>query len=195
MNSLSGGQGMQQSIGGRNVEQFQQFTPEQMQLFQSLFSHAGPGSFTSRLAGGDQALFDQMESGAKRQFGEQQGQIASRFSQGGGGPGAMSARRGSGFQNTMNQASSDFASRLQGNRMELQRNAIRDLMSMSNDLLQQKPYENYAVEEEQPWWQKLIGGALPIAAGAAGTFFSGGNPLAGAGAYQAGSAASKQLFG
>jgi hypothetical protein len=176
---MNGSRGMSQQIGGRNVERFQSYTPEQMQLFQDQFQHVGPGSYLSRLASGDQSLFAQQEAGAKQQFGEQQGDIASRFSGMG-----MGARRGSGFQNSQNQASSDFASRLQSNRMDLQRNAIKDLMGMSNELLGQRPYEDYAVtpDEETPWWQSILGEALPIAAGAAGTFF--GGPMAGAAAYQ-----------
>jgi len=127
------------------------FTPEQMQLFKSLFSQVGPGSYTSRLAGGDQSLFEEMERPALRQFGEMQGNLASRFSGMG-----MGARKSSGFANTMNSAASNFAQDLQSRRQELQRQAIQDLMGMSSNLLGQKPFENYLVPKEKPWWQELI---------------------------------------
>src|SRR5882672_46659 len=71
----------------------QQFTPEQMDLFRSLFGHTGQDSFLSKLAGGDEEAFGQVEAPAMRQFQGLQGQLASRFSGMG-----MGARRSSGFQ-------------------------------------------------------------------------------------------------
>ena len=144
----------------------QKYTPQQMQLFQGLFSNVSPDSFTARLAGGDQSAFDQAEAPALRQFNQLQGQNASRFSGAG-----MGARRGSGFQNAQNQATSDFAQDLASRRQEMQRQAIQDLMGFSNQILGQKPYENYLEEEEEPWWKALLSEGLPIAAGAAGQFF------------------------
>ncbi len=138
---------------GYEEGRLQQFTPEQMQLFQSMFSQLGPDSQLGKLAGGDQEAFSQLEAPAMQQFAGLQGGLASRFSGQG-----MGARRSSGFQNTANQATSDFASQLQSRRMDLQRQAQQDLRGMSNDLLSQKPYENFLTEKEQPWWQKLLSG-------------------------------------
>ena len=157
------GYGMQSSRGpagsgqvnktprGYESGSIQNFTPDQMKLFQDLFSQVGPGSYTSRLAGGDESLFNQMEAPAMRQFSQLQGQNASRFSGMG-----LGARKGSGFQNFQNQATSDFAQDLQSRRQELQRQAIQDLMGMSRDLLGQRPYENYLVPKQKPWWQELL---------------------------------------
>lgn len=142
---------------GYKVGQMQQFTPEQMQLFQSLFGQLGSGSNLARLAGGDQELFEQMEAPAMRQFQGIQGQLASRFSGMGSG-----ARRSSGFQNTVNQAGSEFAQGLQSRRMELQRQALQDLMGMSHSLLGERPYEQFLYEKKKPFWQQLLGGILPI---------------------------------
>lgn len=138
---------------GYNAGRLQQFTPEQMQLFQSLFGHLGEGSDLSRLASGDQSMFDQMEAPALRQFSGIQGNLASRFSGMGTG-----ARNSSGFQNTMNQASSDFAQDLQSKRMGLQRQALGDLFGMSNSLLGQRPYENFLTENKPSFWESLMGG-------------------------------------
>lgn len=143
------------SKGGFTPMQMQQFTPEQMQLFQQMFGRLGPDSFLGKLAGGDQSMFDQLEAPALRQFQGMQGQLASRFSGMGQG-----ARRSSGFHNTMNQASSDFAQDLQSQRMGLQNQAIRDLMGMSNQLLQQRPYEQFITEKKQPFWKQLMSGGL-----------------------------------
>ena len=138
---------------GYQKGQMQQFTPEQMQLFQSMFGHLGPDSFLSKLAGGDQSQFEQLEAPALKQFGALQGNIASRFSGMGAG-----ARRSSGFQNTMNQATTDFAQQLQSQRMGLQQQAIRDLQGLSGSLLQQKPYEQFITEKQMPFWKRLLAG-------------------------------------
>jgi hypothetical protein len=81
---------------GFNLGQLQQFTPEQQNLFGDLFSHVGQDSYTSRLARGDQDLFNEIEAPAFRQFSGIQSGIASRFS----GMGSFGARNSSGFQNT-----------------------------------------------------------------------------------------------
>lgn len=124
--------------------QVQKFTPEMMEQFQSLFGHVSPDSYLAKLAGGDQSAFDEMEAPAMRQFSALQGNIASRFSGMGQG-----GRRSSGFQNTMNQASSDFAQDLASKRMEHRRNAIQDLMGFSEMLMGQQPYETGLVEKQQ----------------------------------------------
>jgi hypothetical protein len=146
--SGSGKSGNQLKGSGYKAGQLQNFTPEQMQLFQQLFSNVGPDSYTSRLAGGDQSIFNEIEQPAMKQFSELQGNLASRFSGMGSG-----ARKSSGFQNTSNQAASDFASQLQSQRQGLQRQAIQDLFGMSNDLLNQRPYQQFLYEKEKPWYQ------------------------------------------
>ena len=140
---------------GYKAAQLQQFTPEQMELFKNAFSHLGPDSFLSKLAMGDQSQFEQMEAPALRQFSELQGGLASRFS----GAGSLGARKSSGFQNTASSAASNFAQDLQSKRMDYQRQAIRDLMGLSSDLLGQRPYERQLVEKAKPWWQQALTGA------------------------------------
>jgi len=112
------------------------FSPEQKELFQRLFEQVGPESYLSRLAGGDQSQFAQMEAPALRQFGELAGGAASRFS----GMGGLGARRSSGFQNYLGSAGSDLAERLQSQRMGLQRQALTDLLGISEALLSKQPY-------------------------------------------------------
>lgn len=134
---------------GYKKGQLAQFTPEQMNLLQMLFggSMGGIQSALQNLSGmaaGDEGMFSQMEAPALRQFSELQGNIASRFSGMGTG-----ARRSSGFQNTMGAAGADLAERLQGNRMNLQQNAIQQLLGLSGSLLGQRPYDRFIVEN--PW--------------------------------------------
>lgn len=149
----------------------QKFTPEQMQLFQSMFGNVGPDSYLGKLAAGDEATFNQIEAPALKQFAGFQGNLASRFS----GQGGVGARNSSGFQNANTSAAQNFAEQLQSQRTGLQMNATQQLHQMSQDLLNQRPYEQYVYEQEQkqPAWKKLVGGALPIAGAAAGGFFGG----------------------
>lgn len=165
MSSMTGATGMRsgQNMTGNKIPkgyqqgQLQQFSPEQMQLFQQMFGQVGPESFLGKLAGGDQSQFEAMEAPAMKQFAGLQGQLASRFSGMG-----MGARRSSGFQNTANQATSDFAQQLQSQRMGLQRQAIQDLMGMSGQLLGQRPYDQFLTEKPKSFWEQaglgLIGG-------------------------------------
>ena len=148
--------------------QMAQFTPEQMGLFQQLFSQVSPESYTSKLAGGDQSLFDEMEAPAMRQFQGLQGQLASRFSGMGTG-----GRKTSGFQNTMGAEASNFAQDLASRRQSLQRQAIEDLMGMGHTLLNEKPYQRHLIKKHQDEgfnWGGLGGAAV----GGVGGFFAGG---------------------
>ena len=134
----------------------QQFTPEQMNLFQKMFSQVGDDSYLSKLSQGDEEAFGQLEAPALKQFSGIQGGLASRFS----GMGGTGARKSSGFQNTQNSAAQDFASQLQSQRMGIQRQAQQDLFSMSRDLLGQRPYEQNFFQEQQKapsFWEQLLG--------------------------------------
>jgi hypothetical protein len=162
---------------GYRKGQIQQFTPEQMDLYRRQFSHVGPQSYLSKLAAGDESLFEQMEAPAFRQFNQLQGDTASRFSGMGTG-----ARHGSGFKQAVNQQTSDFAQDLQARRQSLQQQAIKDLMGLSNDLLGQRPYDQFLVEKPQV--QQTGGGWGGAASGAAsgaatGAMFGGWGALAG----------------
>jgi len=163
---------------GYEIGSVQQFTPEQMDLYQQMFGHLGPDSYLSRLAGGDQSQFEEMERPAMRQFNELQGGIASRFSQGGTG-----GRRSSGFQNTMSSAASNFAQDLQSKRLDMRNQALKDLMGYSHQLMGERPYQRDLFEKPQgngPLGG--FGGAIGAGLGGVGGFFLGGpgGALAGA---------------
>ena len=137
---------------GYKAGALQQFTPEQMQLFQRLFGQVGPDSYLSKLAGGDEGLFQQIEAPAFRQFNELQGNLASRFSGMG-----LGGRHTSGFQNASTAAASNFAQDLQSQRQNLQRQAIMDLMGISESLLGQRPHERFITEKEPSFLDKWLG--------------------------------------
>lgn len=184
MSSLVGPMGKRgnQIPSGYRQSQISNFTPEQEQLFQQSFGHLGEDSYLSRLAGGDQSFFDEMEAPAKRQFSGQMGNLASRFSGKGTG-----GRHSSGFQNEMTSAGSNFSQDLQANRQSLQRQALQDLMGFSNQLLNQRPYETKLVQKQQQQsgtskWAPLVGGAIGAGVGLLG------GPFGASAGYAAGNA-------
>lgn len=202
MTSMTGRQGMASPTGlnptstttgsmrekipsGYKKGSLQQFTPEAMQLYQQMFGHVGPESYLARLAGGDQSMFEEIEAPAHRQFNEQLGGIASRFSGMG-----LGGRRTSGFQNAVTAAGSNFAQDLQAQRQGIQRQAIQDLRGLSMDLLGQRPYQNFLIKKQPKQgtnWGGIGGGALGGVAG----FFTGGPLGAVSGALQGYNAGSK----
>lgn len=156
---------------GYRAAQMQQFSPEQMQLFQQLFSHVGPDSLLSGLAGGDESQFEEMEAPAHRQFQGQLGQLASRFSGMGTG-----GRHSSGFQNTATSAASNFTQDLMSNRQNLQRQALKDLMGLSSELLGQRPQERFLAKKQQKpdFWGNIVGKLAGEIPGAVASYATGG---------------------
>lgn len=154
---------------GSKVAQIQNFTPEQMQLFQQMFSHVSPDSYLSRLASGDQGFFNEMEAPALRQFNQLQGNLASRYSGMG-----LGARRSSGFYNEATQGASNLAQDLQGRRQALQQQAIKELMGLGSDLLGQRPYEQYLLPKQEGFMSRLGGALGPALTGGLSGFLTGG---------------------
>lgn len=141
--------------------------PEQMGIFNS-FDQGSRGGIQSGLANlsglarGDQSQFEQLEAPAHRQFGQLQSQIASRFSGMGTG-----ARRSSGHMNAQSGAATDFAERLQGQRMGLQQNAIQQLLGIGQNLLGQDMFDSHFMPKKKKWYEELLGSVVPgIAKGA-----------------------------
>lgn len=155
---------------GYRSGQLQQFTPQQMKLFKQMFSQVSPDSYLSRLSQGDEELFDEMEAPAMRQFNELQGGLASRFSGMG-----MGSRRSSGFQNSSTAAASNFAQDLASKRQGLQRQAIMDLMGLSESLLGQRPNERFLVPKKQNQTAELIGKFGGMVPGLVSSFLGGGS--------------------
>lgn len=159
---------------GYSAGRLQQFTPEQLSLYQSLFPYVSPGSQLAQQAAGSDQGFAPHEDYANRQFQEATGQLASRFSEYM--PGSMSSRKGSGFHNQLTQGAQDFASLLAQQRQGLQRQALLDLMGISGQLLGQQPYQNFLTRKEpkQPgFWSKLFGATAPLAGAGIGALFGG----------------------
>src|ERR1700761_3786034 len=124
------------------IGQLQQFDPNQMKLYDFLFSLLGEDSDLAKMAGGDQSYFDEMEAPAMNQFSELLGGLSNRFATGSG-RGSLGNLRSSGFQNAGTAAASNFAQDLASRRQGLQRQAVQDLMGLSNSLLSQRPTERF----------------------------------------------------
>jgi hypothetical protein len=171
ISSLSGSRGAagNKIPKGYSAGRLQQYTPEQLSLYQSLFPYVSPGSSLAQQAAGSDQGFAPYEQYAQRQFQEFSGQNASRFSGLG-----MGARRGSGFQNLQTQGAQDFASQLAMQRQGLQRQALMDLMGISHTLLSERPTEQFLTKNEPSFGKQLALGAVGGLSNAAGSLFGGG---------------------
>ncbi len=157
----------------------------QMDLFRQLSGGSGQNisSILQQLQGlsGGEADWEALEKPAWTDFNKGLGQIASRFSAGGGGPGAMSSRKGSGFNNATSGYAGELAERLQSNRMGLQQSAQDRLLSLYRSLLGENMFETSLIPKQKPWWQSGLEGLAGTASQLGGT----------AGGYGIG----KKLFG
>ena len=142
----------------------QQFDPNQMKLYESLFSQLGPESFLSQIAGGDLSQLEQMEAPAWRDLARSQDVLASRFSGMAGGQGQrmLGGQKSSGFRNAMGQLGSDFAQQLQANRLNYRRQALNDLMGLSSALLKQRPYDQFVAEKGPSKFERFMNYGVPI---------------------------------
>jgi hypothetical protein len=162
------------SVKGYVKGEMSQFTPEQTKLFKNLFSQMGSDTFLGKLASGDQSQFEQLEAPAWRQFGDVQANIANRFSGMGSG-----ARRSSGFKNAQSGAGMEFLEKLQSQRMGIQQDAIKSLWDMSQQLLGQRPYEQFLVPKQKTFGQELAISGLGGLAQGVGSGLTGGMGNAG----------------
>lgn len=153
-------------IKGYRGAQVPQYTPEQMQMFQQSAQGIQPGvssglDYYSRLAGGDQSMFGDIEAPAYEAFNKLLGQVGSRFSQYG-------ARDSSAFQNAVSGAGSELAMNLASQRNALRQQAIDKLLSQQQFLLGQRPYEAIYAQKQQKQgmdWGKILSAAGPIIGG------------------------------
>ena len=143
----------------------QQFTPEQMQLFSQLFGHVGPESYLSKLAGGDEGMFQDIEAPAWRNLQQAYGQLGSRYSSMGQG-----AQKSSGFRNENTALASNFAQDLASKRQMMQQGAIRDLLGLSQQLLGQRPYDQFVTQKAPSGLEKFLNIVSPTASSFAGGF-------------------------
>lgn len=160
--SYSSGYQQMPKVSGYKTVQMPQFTPQQMQMFQKLMGGVGGGidqsmDYLTKMASGDESMFEQMEKPAYTAFDKMLGQIGSRYS-------GMGARDSSAYENAMAGAGAEMAENLQAKRAQMQQAAIEKLLGMSDTLLGKKPYENLMVQKPQKQgfdWGQVAGAATP----------------------------------
>jgi len=195
--SLSGSTGPtgNQIPKGWRTGRLQQYDPMQMGVYQNLGQFVSPGSQLSQAASGSEAGFAPFKETARRALQENTGGLASRFSELA--PGAMSARKGSGFKIESGQRAQDFALALATKRQELQQQALSDLLGISHTLLGARPYQQFMVPKQYKQRPdklgQILGVGLPIAGAAAGGAF--GGPMGAALGGQLGTAAARGYSG
>lgn len=163
MQAPSGAMPGNKGISGYNHAQLPNFTPQQMQLFQSLIGGSQGGinsslANISKLAQGDQGAFEALEAPAYEGFNRTLGQIGSRFS-------GLGARNSSGFQNAVYGAGADLAQQLQSQRFGIQQQSQESLLGLANSLLGQQPYQNFVTPKDRDTsgadWLQLLGNVAP----------------------------------
>lgn len=127
-------------ISGYKQHQISNYTPGQMNIFESLLGSLlpgiqGSGDFLAKLAGGDESMFQQLEAPANTQFQKLLGSIGTRFSD-------LGAQDSSYFENALAGEGAQMAERLQAQRLGLRSQAINALLGQSNQLLGAQPYSN-----------------------------------------------------
>jgi hypothetical protein len=155
---------MQPSYGlpsGYKLKQVPQFTPEMSNLFDLLLGKSMGGAeggldFLSKLAQGDESMFEQLEAPAYSALQRGLGETATRFSK-------IGAQDSSGFENMLAGQSSDLAEKLQSQRLGLRQGATKDLLGLSQNLLGQRPYENILQKKQSGFGGQAGGEALMAA--------------------------------
>jgi hypothetical protein len=154
------------SPSGYKVRQVSNFSPEQMNLFQTLLGGLTGGGglgggldFLSKLASGDESAFGEAEAPAYSAFNKMLGQVGSRYSQ-------LGARDSSSFQQAVSGGAANLAEDLQSKRLGMREGAIERLLGLSQNLLGQKPFENMLEEKGGFDWGSLLGSLGGAAGGA-----------------------------
>lgn len=151
------------NISGYNLRQLPNMSPQQRQLFESLLGQLGGGQglghgvdYMSKLAGGDEEAFGQLEAPAYASFQKSLGDIGSRFA----GAGALGS---SAFQNATSGAASDLARNLGAQRHGIQSDALDRLLGLSDRLLGKQTHENLL--EKKSGFGDILKSILPALLG------------------------------
>lgn len=145
---------------GYSQGRLQNATPEQMELLKYLQGLIGPESDIGKRLSGNEEYLKTLEKPAWRNFQEVQSAFGNKFSSLGlGNSGAAQAMK--------SRTGREFSENLAAQRQTLQRQAVQDLMGISNQLLGYSPYENFLVENPKgarSGFENLIGTIMPILA-------------------------------
>lgn len=190
----TGGPPPRTKIPGYKQYQVQNYSPGQLSLHEQIINSLlpgiqGSGDYLSKLASGDESMFDQLEAPAFANFEKLLGQIGTRFSDLGG-------RDSSYFENAVSGAGGELAQNLQSQRMSIRNQAIQSLLEQSGLALDRRPYENHFFPKEKKQgtdWGSVgqLGGT--ILGGLGGAYL--GGPAGAATGAQFGGQAGKTIGG
>jgi hypothetical protein len=164
MTASAGSMAPKGNISGYKLRNVPQYNPQQMQIFQRLLGSllGGEGlegglDFLTRLAQGDESMFEELEAPAYSSLQKSLGDIGSRFA--GFGSGAIDS---SAFQQATSGAAGDLAERLQSQRLGLQSDAVDRLLGLTERSLEKRPYETYAQAKPDigGWLGRLVSKGL-----------------------------------
>lgn len=149
------------NISGYKYAQLPTMDPQQQNFYQSLLGGVQPGAqqgvdYLSKLAGGDQSQFEQLEAPYYTALNQAGAQLGSRFSGLG-----MGAQQSSGFQNALAGQAGELSEKIGSQRMGIQQQAIRELLGLSESLLGQSTFTNFLAPPKQKgpsFWNSLGSG-------------------------------------
>lgn len=145
-------------------------SPEQMQLFSSMMGGSAPGissglnNMSQMAQGGSPEFWEQLEQPAWNDFNKAQGQLASRFSGMG-----MGGRKSSGFSNASGGMAGEFSQKLQSRRMQMQQQAIKDLLGLGRELFSKDSYDTQFIPQKKSFWEEMGPGSIEALIKAGGT--------------------------
>ena len=149
----TGGKPPKTKIPGYSQYQIDKFTPEMKQLYDSMVGSVGPGAVSgtdwlSKIAGGDESAFEEMEKPAYNAFEKQLGSIGNRYSH-------LGALDSNYFENATAGAGRELQENLQSKRTKLRQEATNSLLDQSNRLMDKEPYEHFMKKKKSNWdWIK-----------------------------------------
>jgi hypothetical protein len=132
---------------GTELFQLEQYDPEQYERYAEAHRDIDPNSDLYKLAHGDEELLRRGEEPAWRDYQKAQGLLGSRFAEFA--PGAMSATKGTGFENASSALQKEFLENQQKERQRIQREAESDLNRYRHELLGERPVERGLYQEPQ----------------------------------------------
>lgn len=130
--------------------------PQQQQYYGEQFGAVQPGvmdaiSQLRKMAGGDESYYNQLEAPAYRNFAQGIGQLGSRFAGMG-----MGATGSSGFKNAGAGMATDLSTSLQSQRMNLQQQAMQELLGLSGQLMGRQTHEYGLARKAPSLWESLL---------------------------------------
>ena len=148
------------NVTGYKAHQIQNYTPQAMKFYEDYMDKIGGGAmkgadYYTKIAAGDQSVFDEIEKPAYNAYEKQIGALGNRFSH-------LGALDSNYFENATAGAGRELQENLASKRTELRQKAIDTLMNQSSALLDKKPFETVYEKEKDPnEWMNVLSSMGP----------------------------------